>query len=48
MPFDVPGKPGGPAMIRRVLAAASLTALAGCSMLPTIVPDMAPHPSRPV
>jgi cardiolipin synthase len=35
-------------MILRGLAALSLAALAGCSTLPTIVPDMARHSSRPV
>jgi cardiolipin synthase len=35
-------------MILRGFAALSLAALAGCSTLPTIVPDMARHPSRPV
>jgi cardiolipin synthase len=35
-------------MILRRFAALSLAALAGCSTLPTIVPDMARHSSRPV
>jgi cardiolipin synthase len=35
-------------MILRGLAALSLAALAGCGSLPTIVPDMARHSSRPV
>jgi cardiolipin synthase len=35
-------------MILRGFAALSLAALAGCSTLPTIVPDMARHSSRPV
>lgn len=38
----------GPGRIAAWLAAAFLAALAGCSSLPTIVPDMAMRPSRPV
>jgi cardiolipin synthase A/B len=34
--------------ILREFAALSFAAVAGCSALPTIVPDMAPHSSRPV
>ena len=38
----------GPGKIAGCLAAVFLAALAGCSSLPTIVPDMATRPARPV
>jgi cardiolipin synthase A/B len=38
----------GRGTIRGRIAALALTAVAGCSVLPTIVPDMAAHSSRPV
>jgi hypothetical protein len=38
----------GACKIARCLAAVFLAALAGCSSLPTIVPDMATRPTRPI